>query len=144
MDTCEQYINDGSGDEALREMQQRHSKLLEGWGLTHKARRYLVERAGSRQIENDLLTATTIILGSTNGNETCLYVGFQRLTDDGSDRTKIVLIGTKPNPAQDYEPDPNSYFNDTDCRVASELFDELIVFQQTIMPNYDLQFGIVR
>lgn len=144
MRTREQMEAGGSPGELLRAVQQRHSRILEEWGLSSKARRYLVERAGSRSIEDQLIGATNIVLGSKTDGLNCLYLGFQRPVNDIAYQTKIVLVGTKNSHSEDYIPNPDSYFNDTDCRVANELLDELTELQQTVIPNYDLQFGIVR
>ena len=144
MKTREHIETDESPEEVLRITREKHSRILEEWNLAGKARRYLVEKANDRSIEDELLGTDTIVLGSTIGDASCLYLGFQRSLTEGDTKTKVVLIGVKSGSANDYTPDPNSYFDDTDCRVASELFDELTELQRNIFPSYDLQFGIVR
>lgn len=128
----------------LETMRTRHAQTLKDWGLVQKAKRQVVERAAHREVEDILLEGLPLILGSTNSDGSCLFIGFQLQTEVGDIRTKMILIGSKVDQSGRYLPCPGSYFDDTDCEVARLLFNEVVQFQQDILPGYDPQFGIVR
>lgn len=121
-------------------MLEAHADVLRNRGLVRKAHRELVERAGSRSIEETLVVGLPIVMSSATSDRVYLYMGFR--SPEPTQRTKIVLVGTRHPEHSSYLPAPDSYFTEADCMLVDELVAELERVNDAGKPSYDIQFGI--
>ena len=123
---------------ALKQTRTRHFSLLMSSGILKKA----IAKADESTSYSQFGECLPVILGSRHDGALALFVGFEKIDRSGNGGTKLVHVGTVQE-SNDGNMVKDGFVLD-DLSTVEVLFTELELLKTTVMPDYDLEMGVIR
>jgi hypothetical protein len=127
----------------LEDLQMRQAEALIQVGLLNKGIMHIVERANGAEVEDSLLSGLPLILESSNGEQSFLYLGIRFVDHEGEIKTKLVQLGKKTGDEDSYLPIEMTRFTKQDCLFATHLLAEVLGLKETVLPDYNPEIGFL-